>query len=155
MHIIVLGMLLCTNFSHKSQIFSTWQFPYFPWIITFWGHQMHLAFFLLNTCVVASTWWVPLGSFGFFSSNLYHKWQQCNICAGLSFAQYNHQHKFLCVNMATFWIWDLLQFSMLLCIWSPTFPTPPWHNRLYMEYIWHTGNPSLTGWFPVCFWSKN
>lgn len=37
----------------------------------------------------------------------------CVVCVflpGLSFAQYNHQHKFLCVNMATSWIWDLLQF---------------------------------------------
>lgn len=34
----------------------------------------------------------------------------CVCLPGLSFAQYSHQHKFLCVNMATFWIWDLLQF---------------------------------------------
>lgn len=25
--------------------------------------------------------------------------------------------------------------SMLLCILSPTFPTPPWHSQLYMEYL--------------------
>lgn len=50
MYIMVFSVLLCTNFSHKSQIFSTWPFPYFPWVIMFWGHQMHLAFFLLNTC---------------------------------------------------------------------------------------------------------
>lgn len=39
-------------------------------------------------------------------------WHDCMcVCLpGLSFAQYSHQHKFLCVNMATFWIWDLLQF---------------------------------------------
>lgn len=44
------------------------------------------------------------------SKKLWYDMIVCVCLPGLSFAQYSHQHKFLCVNMATFWIWDLLQF---------------------------------------------